>query len=208
MAKTAEKENDFPFIGKITISQDCSDYREEPNRLSYIFKTEAKDWEAFKKQVKYAVQDWTTSDPTSFARSVKETGLDDRHEQGLAADRVQRQDPRRRRRSEVRADDQADRLAEFDHSRIHQADREHGGRGSGLHEGRHDRPEQKREEPVFRHLADQAVHGSARHGGQGIAHRAHAGQEQRQAGQHRGDQQQDFDRRHRCLPFSFHVVYA
>lgn len=79
MAKKSEteNENDFPFIGKITISQDCSDYREEPNRLSYIFKTEAKDWEAFKQQVKYAVQDWTTSDPTSFARSVKETGRDD-----------------------------------------------------------------------------------------------------------------------------------
>lgn len=77
MAKKTKKENDFPFIGKITIQQDCSDCREEPNRISYIFKTEAKDWEAFKQQVKYAVQDWKTSDPVSFARSVSDTGLDD-----------------------------------------------------------------------------------------------------------------------------------
>ena len=77
MAKAKEKENDFPFMGKITIEQECSDYREEPNRLTYLFKTEAKDWKAFKKQVKYAVQDWKTSDPDSFARSVADTGLND-----------------------------------------------------------------------------------------------------------------------------------
>ena len=76
--KKAEKQQpDFPFIASITIAQDCSDYRDEPNRIHYIFKSKFKEEEEFVQAVKYAVQDWISADPQSFANSVSEHGMDD-----------------------------------------------------------------------------------------------------------------------------------
>lgn len=75
--KAEEQQPNFPFTVSITVEQKYVDYRYEPNRLHYIFKTEFQKEEDFVQAVKYAVQDWTTTDPQGFANSVYKHGSDD-----------------------------------------------------------------------------------------------------------------------------------
>lgn len=75
--KTEEQQPNFLFTVSITVEQKYVDYRYEPNRLHYIFKTEFQKKEEFVQAVKYAVQDWISADPQSFAISVYKHGSDD-----------------------------------------------------------------------------------------------------------------------------------
>ncbi len=75
--KAEEQQPIFPFLASITVKQDCSDYREEPNRDHYVFKSKFPKEEDFTQAVKDAVQDWIKDDPQSFAHAVNEYGMDD-----------------------------------------------------------------------------------------------------------------------------------
>lgn len=75
--KAEDQQPIFPFLATITVKQDCSDYREEPNRIHYVFKSKFPKEEDFTQAVKNAVQEWITSDPQSFAHAVNEYGMDD-----------------------------------------------------------------------------------------------------------------------------------
>ncbi len=75
--KAEYQQPDFPYIASITVKQDCSDYREEPNRIHYVFKSKFPKEEDFTQVVKDAVQYWIKADPKSFANAVSEYGMDD-----------------------------------------------------------------------------------------------------------------------------------
>ena len=75
--KAEDQQPIFPFLASITVKQDCSDYREEPNRIHYVFKSKFPKEEDFTQAVKDAVQDWIKDDPQSFAHAVNEYGMDD-----------------------------------------------------------------------------------------------------------------------------------
>lgn len=75
--KAEEQQPVFPFLASITVKQDCSDYREEPNRIHYVFKSKFPKEEDFTQAVKDAVKDWIKDYPNSFASAVNEYGMDD-----------------------------------------------------------------------------------------------------------------------------------
>lgn len=75
--KAEEQQPIFPFLATITVKQDCSDYREEPNRIHYVFKSKFPKEEDFTQAVKDAVKDWIKDEPQSFAHAVSEYGMDD-----------------------------------------------------------------------------------------------------------------------------------
>jgi len=115
-----------------------------------------------------------------------------------AVDVEKANDLARDRRTDIRAQNDADRLVQRHHARADKARRQHDRRRRALDDRRDHKAQQKADERIVRHLFHRALEGIGRTFFQSVAHQAHAVQEQRQTAKE-GDQVENRHKRFKPL---------